>query len=282
MRRNDEPYHLAWYAVSAGSIGNNKIIISNSQSTVYFRPARSCEHIRNVWFASSGTVVAAWNRVRLVNARRGPGFFDFEGVGAAYFRRYLAGIGRERVARDGAPGAPMKTKQFGVLLRDLDWTPQTVLQFFINFHLLLLFFVLYVKIARYLPSLESPDLFHRNLSAAVAAVETTAPATVAAAQHRQQLEQYTAATVHICRAPYLSRRRTGPRVQAGVYHAPKWVLLCRLVCRVGREYKEQYMRISNGHHPLHFRPARNCEHILQTLRLSVVRLLAHSIVPSRV
>ena len=27
------------------------------------------------------------------------------------------------------------------------------------------------------------------------------------------------------------------RVQRGVYHAPKWALFSRLVCRVGREYK---------------------------------------------
>ena len=46
-----------------------------------FRPARNCEHIRNVWLATSGTVIAAWNRVRLVTARRGPGFLDFEGSG---------------------------------------------------------------------------------------------------------------------------------------------------------------------------------------------------------
>ena len=56
--------------------------------------------------------------MRLVNARRGPGFLDFEGVGAAYFRRDLAGIGRERVAGDGAPGASMKTKNVGVLLQE--------------------------------------------------------------------------------------------------------------------------------------------------------------------
>ena len=71
-----------------------------------------------VWLASSGTIIAAWNRVRLADARRGPGFLDFEGVGAAYFRRDLAGIGQEKVAGDGAPDASMKTKKIGVLLQE--------------------------------------------------------------------------------------------------------------------------------------------------------------------
>ena len=47
--------------------------------------------------------------------------------------------------------------------------------------------------------------FYHTLSA-VAAVETV----VAAAQQQQQ-EPYTAAAVHICRAPYLSWRRAGFR-----------------------------------------------------------------------
>ena len=111
---------------------NNTTVTSNGQSPVYFRPARNCQHIRNVWFASSGTVIAAWNRVRLVNARREKGFLDFEGVGAAYFRRDLAGIARERVAGDGAPGASMKTKKKrGAVARDLDWTPQLVFTIFL-------------------------------------------------------------------------------------------------------------------------------------------------------
>ena len=38
----------------------------------------------------------------------GVGFPRLRGVGAADFRRDLAGIGRERVAGDGAPGASMK------------------------------------------------------------------------------------------------------------------------------------------------------------------------------
>ena len=80
MRRNG-PCSLAWCAASAGNLRNNTIILSNCQRPLCFRPARNCEHIRNVWLASSGTVIAAWNRVRLVNARRGAGLLDFEGSG---------------------------------------------------------------------------------------------------------------------------------------------------------------------------------------------------------
>ena len=47
----------------------------------YILSKKNCEHIRNVWLATSGTVRAAWNRVRLVNARRGPGLLDFVGSG---------------------------------------------------------------------------------------------------------------------------------------------------------------------------------------------------------
>ena len=82
IRRNG-PCYLAWYAVSAGNIRNNTIKeqynnISNGQPSLCFRSEGNCEHIRNVWFASSGTVMAALNRVRLVNARRGPDLVDFE------------------------------------------------------------------------------------------------------------------------------------------------------------------------------------------------------------
>ena len=70
-----------WYTVSAGHIRNNTSIISSGQRTLYFRSAKSCERIRNVWLASLGAVIAAWNRVRLVNARRGPGLLGFEGSG---------------------------------------------------------------------------------------------------------------------------------------------------------------------------------------------------------
>ena len=49
----------------------------------------------------------------MVNARWGPGPLDFEG---SDFRRDLAGIGRVRVAGDGALGASMKTNNLGVLL----------------------------------------------------------------------------------------------------------------------------------------------------------------------
>ena len=92
------------------------MIISLGQRTLYFRPSRNCEHNRNVWLASSGTVIAGWHRVRLVNAQRRPGLLD--GVEAADFRRDFAGIGRERVAGDGAPGASMNTKNLGVLLQE--------------------------------------------------------------------------------------------------------------------------------------------------------------------
>ena len=79
------------------------------------------ELIRNVSFSSSGTVTAAWNRVRLVNARPGPGFLDFEGVGAAYFRHdfLCRHRPRERVAGDRAPGASTTTIR-GAVARDLD------------------------------------------------------------------------------------------------------------------------------------------------------------------
>ena len=56
------PCFLAWCAVSADIIINNTIIISNCQHSLIFRAARNCEHIRDVWLASLGTVIAAWNR----------------------------------------------------------------------------------------------------------------------------------------------------------------------------------------------------------------------------
>ena len=46
-----------------------------------FRPARNCQQMRDVSLACSATTIAAWNRVRLVNARRGPGLFGSEGSG---------------------------------------------------------------------------------------------------------------------------------------------------------------------------------------------------------
>ena len=49
------------------------------QRTLYFCTERNCEHIRNVCLASSGTVIAAQNRVHLANARRGPDLLDYEG-----------------------------------------------------------------------------------------------------------------------------------------------------------------------------------------------------------
>ena len=80
VRRNGS-CSLAWYAVSAGNIRNNTTIMSDGQRPLYFRPARNCEQIRNVWLAFSGTVIAAWNRVRLVNARGGPRLCGSEGSG---------------------------------------------------------------------------------------------------------------------------------------------------------------------------------------------------------
>ena len=89
IRRNG-PCYLAWYAVSAGNIRNITIKeqyknISNGQRSLCFRSEGNCEHMRNVWFASSGIVIAALNRVRLVNARRGPDLVNFEWSGLPIF-----------------------------------------------------------------------------------------------------------------------------------------------------------------------------------------------------
>ena len=80
--RGNWPCSLAWYTVSAGNIRNNTHIQNIKipyQRTLYFRTERNCEHIRNVCLASSGTVIAAQNRVHLANARRGPDLLDYEG-----------------------------------------------------------------------------------------------------------------------------------------------------------------------------------------------------------
>ena len=121
MHRNG-PCSLAWYAVSARNIMNNTIIIYNDPRTLYFCPKRNCEQIRDVWLASSGTVVAAWNSVRLVNARRGPGLLDFEGSGLpisvaawpASAKRGWLGMGRL------VP--PRKYTYIGVLLQEMPGT----------------------------------------------------------------------------------------------------------------------------------------------------------------
>ena len=55
--------------------------MSNGQFTLYFRRNSNCEQIRKVWLPSTDTVIAAWNRVRPGNARRGLGLLDFEGLG---------------------------------------------------------------------------------------------------------------------------------------------------------------------------------------------------------
>ena len=60
---------------------SNTMFIFIGKSTLYFRTSTTCEHIRNAWLDSLGTVIAAWNRVRLVNTLRGPGLLDFEGSG---------------------------------------------------------------------------------------------------------------------------------------------------------------------------------------------------------
>ena len=49
--------------------------------TLYFFRPETVNTSATFGLASSGTVIAAWNRVRLVNARRGPGLLDFEGSG---------------------------------------------------------------------------------------------------------------------------------------------------------------------------------------------------------
>ena len=75
------PCSLTQYAPSAGNIEDDIFIILNGQRTLYFRPDRNCEQIRNVWLPSADTVIAAWNRVHLVNARRGLGLLESEGSG---------------------------------------------------------------------------------------------------------------------------------------------------------------------------------------------------------
>ena len=100
--RQNMPCYLAWYAVSAGNIRNNTIVISNGARSLYFHPERMSEQIRDVWLASSGTVIAVWNRARLVNARRGSGLPDLEGSGLqisvatrpAWTERGWLGMGR--------------------------------------------------------------------------------------------------------------------------------------------------------------------------------------------
>ena len=69
----------AWYAPSAGNMRNNTIFMSNLEHTLYITPDRNCEQIRKVWLTSADTVIAAWNPVRPVSARRGLGLLDFEG-----------------------------------------------------------------------------------------------------------------------------------------------------------------------------------------------------------
>ena len=106
------------------------------------------------------------------------------------------------------------------------------------------FFVLFCfdceKMASYPPVSNRLLCFYRTLSA-VATVEAAVTAAVAAAvaaAQQQQLEQYTAAAAHVCRAPYLPPRQAGPAVQAGVFRAPKGhcytpVISLGMLCRPG-------------------------------------------------
>ena len=96
------------------------MITSNTQRTLYFHPLRNCEQIRNVSFASSSTVVAAWNRVRLLNARGHRVSSTSRGWGC----RVQSRLGRHR-PREGAWGwgpwcLPENKKIRGVAGGDLD------------------------------------------------------------------------------------------------------------------------------------------------------------------
>ena len=80
MHRNGPSSH-AWYVVSAENIWSNTIVKSNDQRHLYFRTARNCEQISDDCLASSGTIIAAWNHMSLVNARQGPSLLDFKWSG---------------------------------------------------------------------------------------------------------------------------------------------------------------------------------------------------------
>ena len=90
-------------------------------NTPYICSARNCQQIRNVSFASSATAIAAWNRVRLVNARRGPGLLDLEGSGLP-----ISQLGRHG-PREGGWGWGVwwmheNTQMSRWCWRRLDWT----------------------------------------------------------------------------------------------------------------------------------------------------------------
>ena len=83
--------------------------------------------------------------------------------------------------------------------------------------------------ARYPPSLESPALFLLDpLSSCSSSRSTTAAAAGAI---------YSSSNTHLPSAVSLA---AASRMQAGVYRTPKYALFSRLVCRAGREYKEQH------------------------------------------
>ena len=83
-----------------------------------FRPGRNCEQTRDVSLASLGTVISAWNRVRLVNARRGPDLLDLKrsklliSVATQSASAEKRWWGMRRLVAD------MKTKNIGLVLEE--------------------------------------------------------------------------------------------------------------------------------------------------------------------
>ena len=106
------PCSLAWYAVSAGNIRSNIIIIYIGHRTLFFCPALTVNTPKRLvsFLGHRGTCLEPCAPGERATGARSP---RLRGVGAVDFRRDFAGIGRERVAEDGAPGAFMKTKISG-------------------------------------------------------------------------------------------------------------------------------------------------------------------------
>ena len=88
-------------AVSASNERKNTIIISNVQRLLNFRPARNCEHIRNVSVNYLGHRDSCLEPYASDERATAAGCPRLRGVSAANFRLDLAGIGRETVAGDG-------------------------------------------------------------------------------------------------------------------------------------------------------------------------------------
>ena len=86
--------------------------------------------------------------------------------------------------------------------------------------------------ARYPPSLESPALFLSDSLSSFSSRSSSSRSTTAAAGAKRS-----SSSTHLPSAISLA---AASRVQTRMYHAPKWALFSRLVCRVDREYKEQY------------------------------------------